>query len=133
MMKGKLRNLDAPLSRAERSRRDAADQRLWEAVTADVKPLSRLPALTPPAKRQCPPEPRLRAPGRHLDLHGYTVAEAYDRLRAHLEQTERRLTVVTGRSGVIRREFAAWLERDHRILQIEELNGGGAFRLHLRK
>lgn len=132
-MKGKLRNLDAPPSRAERERRKAADQRLWQAVTADVRPLERARAISPPAKRQPLPQPRQRASGRPLDLHGYTVAEAYDRLRAHLEQTERRLIVVTGRSGLIRQEFAAWLERDQRIVRVEELNGGGAFRLHLRK
>ncbi len=78
-----------------------------------------------------------------LDLHGYTVEEAYRRFlsffEAHLARGSRFLTVITGRGllnkGAIRREFSIWLEtplfRPY-VVKVEEMNGGGAFRLYLK-
>jgi DNA-nicking Smr family endonuclease len=68
-----------------------------------------------------------------LDLHGMTLAEAHATTNAFLAHChERSVTIVTGISGAIHREFPHWLDK-HPIGRIEPMNGGGAFRVHLRR
>lgn len=71
-----------------------------------------------------------------LDLHGLSAAEAYTAFCAFVEGSKgvyRRITVVTGMGGLIRREFEHWVANRSEVRHAEILPGGGAFRLHLRK
>ena len=72
----------------------------------------------------------------YLDLHGLTIAEAHKVTLAFIEEanrTHKAVTVITGLSGKIRREFPQWLETLPSIRAIEEMNGGGAFKIRFRK
>lgn len=47
--------------------------------------------------------------------------------------TRKGITVVTGKSGPICREFPLWMEGHPSVRDVEELNGGGAFRVRFKK
>lgn len=71
-----------------------------------------------------------------LDLHGKTVQEAYQETMAFIDRVKahgRSVSIVTGRSGRIRSEFREWLNGISEISRIEELNGGGAFRIQFKR
>jgi DNA-nicking Smr family endonuclease len=73
---------------------------------------------------------------RTIDLHGMTVNEAHTTTRDYLKEASQRgeksVMIITGRSGIIRREFPSWLQFSH-IRNFEELNGGGAFKIYFFK
>jgi hypothetical protein len=130
----KIRQLYDGISTRERDRRRIADLSLWEAATADVTPMPAQPladASNRPRRLPAPVKPLFKD---RLDLHGLTVAQAHRKVSNLLDTSGgRSATVVTGRSGVIRQEFHLWLQNDQRIRRVEELHGGGAFRIHFRK
>ena len=77
-----------------------------------------------------------------LDLHGFSVQDAYETLRLFLMHHERRrsryVTVVTGRGlnapGLIKQEITLWLDTPffkERVRAFSWQNGGGALRLEL--
>ena len=111
----------------------ADEIRLWQLYVGDVQrrqPIT-LPAQQTPSSR--PPEART---GSQLDLHGLTAQVAYAAFQAFVDGSVGRyksVTVVTGRSGLIRREFEPWIAAHPDIRRAEPLKGGGAFRVHLRK
>ena len=103
----------------------------WQAFAASVCPTH--DKHPPPISPKLVVAPR-RAEPRCLDLHGLDVREAHHRTMEYLQTTHARsVTVVTGRSGRIRQEFCRWLEQCESVHRVEELNGGGAFRVHRRK
>lgn len=87
------------------------------------------PAMPAPVFAVAPPPD-------HLDLHGLTVHDAYRATVMFIARSvaarHKTVTIVTGRSGVIRKEFPAWVERSSDVKRCELLFGEGAFRLHLR-
>jgi DNA-nicking Smr family endonuclease len=105
---------------------DEQSRTLWEKVCATV---NRLGGPRSPRTRIDPvlPGPTV------LDLHGFTVDEAYREVRDFLDGKTRMVTVITGRSGVIRREFPHWLAQFSNVSSYEETNDGGAFKVKLKK
>jgi DNA-nicking Smr family endonuclease len=74
------------------------------------------------------------------DLHGMTVQQAFDhtiKLCARgYECNMSQITIVTGKSGQIRREFEAWLENpsiSRYVRGFRPLPNGGSFYVYLRK
>lgn len=68
-----------------------------------------------------------------IDLHEMTVQEAYLLTIDFLRTTSlREVTIITGKSGVIRREFLDWLTQARNVRSYSELSGGGAFLVKLR-
>jgi len=105
----------------------------WAAIAKTVTPID-CPALN---SRMA----RIRAafiptPSWVLDLHNTTLEDAYravlDLLDEAIAYEAPAITVITGKSGQICREFPHWAQR-FPIRDIEVLNGGGAFRLTMRK
>jgi DNA-nicking Smr family endonuclease len=70
-----------------------------------------------------------------VDLHGYTVQRAYRIVMDLIENrgSRKAITIVTGKSGQIRREFPLWVECHPAVREVEELSSGGAFRIRFRK
>lgn len=104
--------------------------RLWDIVKRRITPLG---------EPRGPGEPRLvlvEEPG-SLDLHNLTLQEAHASTRSYLGRCakagKRDVEVITGKSGKIRSEFVAWAMLDPNVRAIEELNGGGAFKVILRR
>lgn len=110
------------------------DDELWRAYCASVQPLTKRPRASRSAPFQFVAHPGSAAPG-YADLHGMTLDAAHALVRRMLdERSDRRsITVVTGKSGAIRREFLHWIDGHAAVSRIEELRGGGAFRLHFKR
>lgn len=126
------------------------DLALWEEFKKTVRPLARR-FFARRAESAEPFSPRGRffhtvrreaALPYQLDLHGFSVQEAYETLRLFLLHHERRgslyVTVITGRGllapGAIKREIALWLDTPffkERVRAFSWQNGGGAIRLEL--
>lgn len=113
------------------------DQELWRQVTEGIIPI----VFTPTAAVIRPTAPlvaRHRPFRQTLDLHGLTLNEAHAQTKkvvyeARLFYGLKSITVITGLSGQIRREFPFWVEALPEVRRFEPLNGGGAFRVHLKK
>lgn len=104
--------------------------RLWNIVKTRITPLG---------EPRGPGEPRLLAldePG-SLDLHNMTLQAAHrstsDYLRRSARAGKRDVEVITGKSGQIRAEFVTWAKLNPDVKGVEELNGGGAFKVTLRR
>lgn len=105
---------------------DERSRTLWERVCATVNRLGS-PRSPRSYARESAPEPLC------LDLHGMTVQDAYDRTRAFLSVSSGSVMVITGKSGIIRAEFPYWLDGFDAVASYRECNGGGAFKIALRK
>jgi DNA-nicking Smr family endonuclease len=69
-----------------------------------------------------------------LDLHGLTVTDAYRASIDFVENSGRKsMTIITGKSGQIRREFERWMEGLPRVHSCVEKHGGGAFTIRILK
>ena len=106
---------------------DDASKSLWDRVCATVN------------RWGSPRPPRLpvlieTTPATVLDLHGYTVHDAFYATKAFLSRPNapRVLTVITGRSGRISHEFMDWLFQFPRVQSCTQLNGGGAYEIRLK-
>jgi hypothetical protein len=113
-----------------------SDKALWDAYITEVTPLNQphaQPSNYHPGIELLPPLPE---PIAHtLDLHGLTVAKAYETTMAFIEATKdiyKMVTVITGRRGTIQREFHSWFDNHPRVRRIEQTNGG-AYCLHFKK
>ncbi len=105
------------------------DRELWKKITDSVTTSVFYPAtaIRPYAVR-----------GEYLlDLHGLTVAQAHAQFKSFITQNSLRnskyVTIITGLSGIIQREFPFWTISMPEIRRIETLNGGGAFKVYLRR
>lgn len=102
------------------------DDELWNRYVENVTPLG-----DPKPSRPEIAVVRVIA-SREIDLHGLSMAEAHSFTMDFLEGASGSVTVVTGISGAIRREFPQWFDHLPHI-RLEELNGGGAYRIHIRR
>lgn len=79
-----------------------------------------------------------------LDLHGYTVQEAYntviDFISRHHRINTNRITIITGKginnTGLIHKEIVDWLDTDilkQYIKSYEWTNGNGALKIYLKR
>lgn len=111
-----------------KSEADVDDRNLWECVKRTIIPLGQprtgFPRLYPAQ------EPTV------IDLHGYTIHGAFAVVNRAISRATRAkvktLTVITGRSGEICREFPVWAALHGDVRTCTSLNGGGAFLLKLR-
>ena len=79
-----------------------------------------------------------------IDLHGFTVEEAYQIftrfLNVHVVHQSKSIRVITGKgkegSGLIHKEMPLWLENPKiadKIQEVRWLNGGGSVEIILKK
>lgn len=105
------------------------DYGLWAFVKRSITPLGQ------PVHR----EQRLHLIRREdvFDLHGKTTGEGFKATHEAIEWSLRdglkEITVITGRSGVMRQEFPHWLENHPNVQSITPARCGGSFRVKLRK
>lgn len=106
------------------------DMHLWDIVKERCSPIGQKTASRSAGGF------RMLGPADRLDLHGYTVQAAYEATEAFIERARysrlRRVTVITGRSGQIRREFPHWMMKNEYVSSIEQINGGGGFFIILK-
>lgn len=108
-----------------------SDIKLWEKVKDTVIPLGQ-----PRSAQAQTFTMHFRPVKRELDLHGLTVQEAHNSVFAFIEQARalklKTVTVITGKSGVIRKEFPVWMANNEHVRMAHEMNGGGAFEIILK-
>ena len=99
---------------------------LWERVCQTVNRLGG--NRSPRVRVDQIPEPRF------LDLHNMKVEEANRVTKRFIATaTNGTITIVTGRSGVIRREFPDWLSQIAAVKSYRITNDDGAFVIKIRQ
>ncbi len=108
------------------------DKRIWDAFVQNVTPLGQPSPSTPPI-----PVPIIKSDNQNkLDLHGLTLNEAFLTTKEFIQtavSNNKSITIITGMSGDIKREFPYWMENNHLVSSIEEMNGGGAYKIFFKK
>lgn len=107
---------------------DTSGNRLWQRVCQTVRAWGDpRPASPAPAPIFVP-----STPSPTIDLHGLTLWEAYQAVKAFVAETPHRdVTIITGQ-GRMQLEVADWLSQCPRYRSHTTLNGGGAFRVRVR-
>lgn len=109
------------------------DKELWERVVATVVPRT----FQKTAASMGAPAVWIPVSEKVLDLHGLTLNAAHARALEFLREANRighrRVIVITGLSGEIRREFPMWIENLPYVRKSTVLSGGGAFEVLLPK
>ena len=128
------------------------DFHLWERVKRTVTPLHEKPFVTecreklsrgwdwlvrPEAWEHEPVQTLPDFPvHKCLDLHGMTIQQAHEEAVAYVRDAywegAREVTIVTGRSGDIRREFPTWMRLHERVRSFDTINGDGAFKVRIK-
>ena len=65
-----------------------------------------------------------------IDLHNMTVEDAHRRTKSFLDAVtkhKKQVRVITGKSGIICREFPLWMEVRDDVRRTVKENGGGSF------
>ena len=119
---------------------DISDIELWERVKRTVTPLSKAVRASLHRTWFMPVQPR------RLDLHGYTVQEAYkhtlSEIQASARRGEKQLLIITGKGvggkGVLKRELPLWLDgTDLPISSVQQApakqGGEGAYIVKLKR
>ena len=74
---------------------------------------------------------------RKLELHGFTLEEAYqeftDFIYAAYQENISKVEIITGKSGRIRQEFPHWAESSHQIRYIEASWHEGSYIVKIQK
>jgi dsDNA-specific endonuclease/ATPase MutS2 len=113
------------------------EERIWNRVVETLTPIGchGKPKVAPRQVITTKPS-RPSRPSRTIDLHGLSVMDAFLEVRSFIEDSmldnARSVTIITGKSGLIRAEFIQWLE-NLPVSKYELLNNGGAFKIFLKK
>ena len=113
------------------------DASLWAQLTKDVKPLSTTKPIPPPQQKI----PKNIVPNYifepNLDLHGYTVQDAFNQVDQQLYQAQQigqdKVTIITGKSGTISSEFSDWIRYRSDVKKAKPKNNGGAWDIWIKR
>ena len=74
---------------------------------------------------------------RTLDLHDYNLEDAYQACQEFIAEAYKdhikKVEIITGKSGPIKREFPFWAESNHQVQYIEPSWHGGSFVVKIEK
>jgi DNA-nicking Smr family endonuclease len=112
------------------------DRKLWLTYVADVKPMNHTHVIPSPH-----PIPRIKQlDTTHvspiLDLHGMTLSEAHAAVSNHVMHMKHKftyVTVITGKSGIMRDQLPSWLSHMNEVRSCESDRGGGAYRITFKR
>ena len=119
------------------------DNELWEKIKKETKPLVKKQVVKQFEYNKIPIkfEPPLLY---ELDLHGYTIQEAYivllSFIEKHIKNKTKYITIITGKGSLnkeslIHSEIEDWFETRYfspYIREYEWINGNGALKIFLR-
>ena len=118
------------------------DLDLWENIKKSVKPLVKHQVAKQLIYKNIPIRCGTIVPY-NLDLHGYTIQEAYIKLKSfilyHSENKTKYIIVITGKGtpekeSLIHSEIEGWLDNPFfkkYVREFEWINGNGAMRIYL--
>jgi len=110
------------------------ERALWEQVNSTAR--------TIPTNVSLQNQPMIHSPipqawAGTLDLHDLTLAEAHTQTNAHIKHAhqigQRKIIIITGRSGLIAKEFPTWIQLNPLVTKRAILNGGGAWKLWVKR
>lgn len=111
------------------------ERKLWDDFTKGVK--LNLSESIPLPTRATRPQVQDISFSPVLDLHNYTIQQAYEASSDHLEQAFylgiKKVQHITGKSGQISQEFETWASLHPRVRKIKKQNDGGAWLLWLKR
>ena len=119
------------------------DLELWENIKKTVKPLAKKPVVQLLIKHKFIIKNDTRP--YCLDLHGYTIQEAYNKLKDfivyHKDNKTKYITIITGKGSIdkeslIHSEIENWISNSffkNYIKTFEWINGNGALRIYLAR
>lgn len=107
-----------------------AERNLWLRVMS-------LPLLfNPIALKNTMKEKERKAFNRQIDLHGYTVQDAWHKVNAYIDEAKhlsvKEVLIITGKSGDICKEFPSWMSYRVDVKECRPQNGGGAYTVKIR-
>ena len=120
------------------------DLELWETIKKSVKPLVKHQVVKQLPKRYIIVKQKYGFPYT-IDLHGYTVHDAYlkllDFIIYHFHEKTKYITVITGKGtpekeSLIHSEIKTWLNSKvfkMYVKNFEWINGNGALRIYLSR
>lgn len=114
------------------------DLNIWEEFIKGVKPLNKSFYHEYPTRKKIEIRHRVRRPN-YLDLHGYTLNEAFTELEKFLEEKYyekiRNIKIITGASGQIRQDFPFWMENSRIRIYYSSYSqiNSGSFLIKIRK
>lgn len=86
------------------------DIQVWNNFVNGVKPIEREPPKELPRTK---PKIKAEYQKNYIDLHGLTIHEAWAATLDYINRSQskglRKVRIITGTSGIIRREFPGWL------------------------
>ena len=72
-----------------------------------------------------------------LDLHGYSVNDAYFKTNNFIYENyirnTKNITIITGKSGQIHKEFKVWISGNRYVKNINVCGNGGAYNLNIKR
>lgn len=98
---------------------DEFSKKLWDKVCSTIIPLGK------GKQRSYRPKEQFRTPV--LDLHGIAVHTAFERTLEFIEEHDSEVIVITGKSGIIKKEFHGWMSNLN--VRYHEMPTGGAFKI----
>ena len=119
------------------------DSDLWEQIKSTITPLKNKKVIYQTQHNYILTSKKLLA--YTIDLHGYTIQEAYNNLvkfiSKHFEYNTRYIIVITGKGmpdkeGLIHKEICNWFSTrkfDDYIKSYEWINGNGALKVYLKR
>jgi hypothetical protein len=112
-----------------------SDTSIWARIARTIRPLGvKGPMPTAPIISAADIKPSIRPWHPVLDLHGMTLHDAHRAFREHVKTARRlqwkKITVITGRSGDIFREFTHWLA-DQPVRSYQLQSNGGSYTIWL--
>src|ERR1017187_916443 len=105
------------------------DLAVWDAFTKSITPLGE-----PAPSEHIPPPLHITQQTTQLDLHGLSLTDAHRYTMDFVDGASGKyVMVITGLSGQIKKEFKHWFVNHKIVRTIEELNGGGAYKIFFKK
>ncbi len=74
---------------------------------------------------------------RILDLHDYSLEDAFQECQEFITEAYKdnikKIEIITGKSGSIRKEFPFWAESNHQVQYIEPSWHGGSYIIKIQR
>lgn len=104
------------------------DLSAWDTFVKDVTRLGE------PVNDHIPPPLYVIEENPMLDLHGLTLVDAHRYTMDYVNGASGKyVMIITGLSGQIKKEFVHWFDNHKTVRKIEEMNGGGAYKIFFKK
>lgn len=108
----------------------------WEEFCKGVQPLKKCNKINHIPKNTRKPVKRYKLESK-LDLHHKTINQSFEEVNNYINQAKEQnikdITIITGKSGVIKEEFPKWMENNNKVRSSNLNDNKGSFKVKLRK